>query len=151
MKKPIAVILLTLTTLLIGAQAQTATNEHKPAAKQSIPVAPPAVSDAFAKTALHLLLAVRNSDGSDVAAGHIETLFEDLEIETNTATEELLRQRFAVIDTFHRFYLEHQESTELRHNAGCLNKYIDLLKTKNSKTVFTAVPSECDSTLAGVK
>jgi len=117
MKKAIAVMWLTLTTLIIGAQAQTVTKKPKPAAKQKFAVPPPAVSNAFAKTALHFLLAVRNSHGSDVDAGHIDTLFEDWEIETNTPTEELLRQRFALIDAVHRFYLGAPSANQT--SAGC--------------------------------
>jgi hypothetical protein len=151
MKKLVAVILLTLTTL-IGAQAQTTNKRPKPGAPPTkVAVVPPAVSDAFLKIASHVLLAVRNSNGSDVAAGHIETLFEDLEIEATTPTEKLLSKRFALIDVLNRLHLQYHDQTALRRDGVCLNNYLDMLKINDSKTDFNAVPFECDSTVAGIK
>jgi hypothetical protein len=145
MKKLIAVTLLILTTLIVGARAQTTTKKPKhPTVQQNIEAVQPAVSDAFAKTALHFLIAMRDSDGSTVAAGHIATIYEDLEIGQSTPTEESLRQLFALKDINHRFFLKYQMQKELRRDGECFNIYIKLLKVNDSETDWNKKYSECD-------
>ncbi len=149
MNKLVAAIL--LTTLTIGPQAQTTTKKQKPQA-----VAPPAVSDAFAKTALHAPIAMRNSSGSTVTAGHIETLLEDLEIEASTPVEQLLLKYFELRNARHNRTLREyailqypaiakNEIAALLIDKACFDAYIVLLKADDPKTDFgNDVPSDCN-------
>jgi hypothetical protein len=98
MKKLLAVAL--LTCFAASGQAQTATT------------AKPAVSDTFAKSALHFLIATRDSNGSSVAAEHIATLSENLEIEATTPTEKALFNMFTTKEMIDRHYLPYR-STDL--------------------------------------
>ncbi len=49
---------------------------------------------------------MRNSDGSTVAAGHIETLLEDMEVAQSTRIEEALTQVFGLLNIGHSSRLE---------------------------------------------
>jgi hypothetical protein len=150
-------IIITAALLLGGicGQSQT-TTKQKPVVKPKVAVAPPAVSDSFAKIALHALIAMRNSDGSAVAAGHIETLLEDMEIEQTTLTEKRLTQYFGGRNKLHLVNLRNfailpeglaklpDEQFDLKRDTACFDAYVILLKANDSKTDFDNAPPECN-------
>lgn len=156
MKRLIAVILLTLTTLIIGAQAQTTTKKQKPAVQKKI-VAPLAVNDAFAKAALHVLIAMRNATLLRGESEHIAMLFEDMEIEASTPTEKQLTSYFHSRNTLHNANLDElvtdaairHPMEDSVHESGvygdwaCFNAYMVLLKVNDNKTDFSSVPPAC--------
>ena len=147
-------IIATATILLAGicGQAQT-TTKQKPAAQPKIAVAPPALSDSFAKIALHVLIAMRNSDGSTEAAGHIETLLEDMELAQTTPTEQSLTHLFYSLNTLHasRLHPSTLDRIAAEHNPGsgvsidyvCFDAYQAMLKANDSKTDFSNSPPAC--------
>ncbi len=152
MKKTIIIA----TTILLAAicgQAQT-TTKQKPAAQPKAATAPPAVSDSFAKIAQHVLIAMRNSDGSTVAAGHIETLLEDMEVAQSTPTEESLTHLFGSLNRLHSLRLKdfaqsNESSDQAAKDSGisidhaCFDAYEPILKANDSKTDLSKPPSVC--------
>jgi hypothetical protein len=146
MKRLIAVALLTCIAACGQAQTITKKPKHAPTVQPEIEAIKPAVSDAFAKTALHFLIAIRQSDGSIIASNHIDTIHEDLVIEQSTPTEESLKQLFALKGINHQYYLEHPSGVfadQLHHDTECFNIYIDLLKVNDKKTDWNKKYSEC--------
>jgi hypothetical protein len=151
-------IIITATILLAGVcgQAQT-TTKQKPTVQPRVAVAPTAVSDSFAKMALHTLIAMRNSDGSTVAAGHIETLLEDMEVAQSTPTEEFLTHQFGSLNTLHslrlRDFVKSRSSSESSDQAAkdsgvsidyaCFDAYEAMLKANGTKTDLSKSPSVC--------
>jgi len=156
MTKQIAAALLILTTLIIGAQAQTAT-KRKPAVKQPTTVASPAVSDSFTKAALHVLIAMRNAALVPGEAEHIATLFEDMEVEASTPTEKQLTSYFHSRNTLHNANLEElatdaatrRPMEDSIHESGvysdwaCFNAFMVLLKANDKKADFSSAPAAC--------
>jgi hypothetical protein len=55
----------------------------------------------FAQLALHVVIAMRHDDGSDAMNEHIETAFEQLEIEPNMRIEQTLLTRFRLFKLRH--------------------------------------------------
>ena len=155
MKKLIAVTLLTC----ISACGQT-TTKHKAA----VAVTAPAVSDAFAKSALHVLMAMRDAKLLSGESEHIATLFENMEVEASTPVEKQLTAYLSTRNTLHNLTLQElnsdlamqpmdlskEDATEYAvHTTGasgdwaCFNAYIALLKVNDSKTDLSSVPVAC--------
>jgi|ERR1035437_4172570 hypothetical protein len=138
MKKLLAVVLFNC----IAACGQTSTKQ-------------PAVSDVFAKVALHVLIAMRNSRPPyAIQSQHLATLFEDLEVEAATPTEKQLTKYFAFRNTLRYEHLDAWKMEAARHPEGwhnfdfgpddaCFDAYINLLKANDSKTNWDAIPSAC--------
>jgi hypothetical protein len=158
MDRPFAkTVIIAATVLLAGVcgQAQT-TAKQKPTVQPKV-VAPLAVSDSFAKIALHVLIAMRNSDGSTVAAGHIETLLEDMEVAQSTPTEEALTKMFGSLNTIHSQRLENvavlksgnKSSDQVTKDSGisidyaCFAAYEVRLKANDLKADLSNAPSVC--------
>ena len=139
----------------LGGQAQTATKNKPKPAQQQVVETPPAVSDSFAKIALHVLIAMRNSDGSTVAAGHIETLLEDMELAQSTPTEKFLTQYFGLQNRLHLLDLQGfaqlpptlranpKDQLDLKRDYACFDAYQVLLKANDSKTDLNHAPPIC--------
>jgi hypothetical protein len=152
----IAVIGATIVCAGIFVQGQTAAKQ-KPTVQPKTGSTPPAVSESFAKIALHALIAMRNSDGSAVAVGHIETLLEDMEVAQSTPTEEALTQGFGSINTIHSTRLENatllrslnKSAEQVTKDSGldidykCFAAYEVRLKANDLKADLSNAPSVC--------
>ncbi len=159
MDRPFAkTVIIAATVLLAGVCGQTQTTvKQKPTVQPKVAEAPPAVSDSFAKIALRVLIAMRNSEGSTVAAGHIETLLEDMEVAQSTPTEEALTKMFGSLNTIHSQRLENvavlksgnESSDQVTKDSGisfdyaCFAAYEARLKANDLKADLSNAPSVC--------
>jgi hypothetical protein len=146
MKKLLAAILL----CTVAGSAQTAK-------KHSTTAQPTAVSDAYAKSAMHVVSAMGVEDGSTEAAEHIETLLKELKLEANTPTEELLTQLLSLRSALHHLCLRDYShrlalgmpvkaslyDSGVARDIQCFVAYEVLFKANNSKTDWNDPPTAC--------
>ena len=95
MRKVYCAVLMTVALL---ASAQTKIKPQpasQPLAKQK------PMSEPFAKAALHVVIALHDSDGTSAGNEHIKTLFEDMEIEQSTPEETAITQNLKLWSAVH--------------------------------------------------
>jgi len=136
MKELIAVTFLALTTLTAGAQTQT-TTETKP------------ISESFAKAAIRLIIAIKNSDGSLLAEQNVRVLSDEAEVEQSTPVERKVIQDLALTHTWYvidekmdlaTVGLDHHDEAHriFAKDIDCFLAYIT-----NLKALSPSMPTEC--------
>ncbi|MFZ0804078.1 MAG: hypothetical protein WAN70_18075 [Terriglobales bacterium] len=100
MRKVYCAVLLAVASL---ASAQT---KSKPKSLSEPPPKPALVSEPFAKAALHVAIALSDSDGTAAGDEHIKTLFEQAEIEENTPEEKSITSNLKLWSTVHSANVE---------------------------------------------
>ena len=140
----------------VWGQAQTKKSVPKPPApaqKQT------AVSEPFAKIALHVLIAMRSSGTGDSEVAHVKSLLEDLELAQTTELETLLTKLWRTRYDIH--LIDQRSMNELaripplwkeevakatKHDA-CFDAYIALVKANDKTELGDKVPPECALTI----
>jgi len=87
--------------LLAAAFLASAQTKVKPQPASESLAKPKPVSEPFAKAALHVVIALHDSDGTRAGNEHIKTLFEDMEIEQSTPEETAITQNLKLWSVVH--------------------------------------------------
>jgi len=110
-----------LFTVCVTALAQTQT----PVAATKQPV----ISDAFAKAAMHLVIAIKDSDGSLLAEQHVRVIEEEAEMEQSTPEERAILQDLALRHVYYQLDSKMELATVSPYGGSPSQANLDAQKT----------------------